>query len=51
MEFYICKGEPFTLSEAQKWCEVENSLTIRRVLDKNFRFINKKPKKYYIDNK
>lgn len=51
MEFYICKGEPFTLSEAQKWCGVENSLTIRRVLDKNFRFINKKPKKYYLDNK
>ena len=41
------KGEPFTLSEAQKWCEVENKYTIRRVCEKYFRSTNKNPKKYY----
>lgn len=49
-ELYICKKEPFTLNEAQKWCQLENSLTIRRVVEKYFKSIDKNPKKYYLDN-
>lgn len=44
LELNLCKGEPFTLSEAQKWCEVENKYTIRRVCEKYFRSTNKNPK-------
>ncbi|HAL09442.1 MULTISPECIES: nuclease-related domain-containing protein [Mammaliicoccus] len=49
-ELYICKKEPFTLDDAQKWCGVSNNLTIRRVLDKYFKSYNKKPKIYYLSN-
>ncbi len=50
MEFYICKGEPFTLSEAQKWFGVENKYTLRRICDKHFNYFRKKPKKYFLNN-
>lgn len=47
LELNLCKGESFTLSEAQKWCGVENKYTIRRVCEKYFRSTNKNPKRYY----
>nr|WP_263312965.1 nuclease-related domain-containing protein [Mammaliicoccus sp. Marseille-Q6498] len=48
-ELYFCKGEPFTVSEAEIWCRARNRDTIRRVCDKYFKVKGKKPKKYYLD--
>ncbi|WP_323704541.1 nuclease-related domain-containing protein [Mammaliicoccus sp. Dog046] len=47
-ELYICKREAFTLKEAEVWCGVSNTLTIRRVAEKYFKSVGKKPKKYYL---
>lgn len=47
-ELYICKKEAFTLKEAETWCGVSNTLTIRRVAEKYFKSVDKKPKKYYL---
>ncbi|MEB7657454.1 NERD domain-containing protein [Mammaliicoccus vitulinus] len=47
IELYLCKGEPFTLVEAQEWCGVENKHTLRRICDKHFNSNGKKPKKYF----
>lgn len=51
LELNLCKGEAFTLSEAQEWCGVENRHTIRRVCEKYFNSTNKNPKKYFTISK
>lgn len=47
-ELFICKGEPFTLQDAEKWCSTNNKHTLRRICNKYFKIIEGKPRKYYL---
>ena len=47
-ELFICKGEPFTLQDAERWCSTNNKHTLRRICNKYFEIIEGKPRKYYL---